>query len=93
MPLYDYEITAAGTDEVLAVISLSRPVKERDAITIRRRTVPDSVAIAGSAANSRAPGRQVLDAYRRIEQRVGSSSEFHRRLGHRPTAIKKAWAA
>lgn len=49
MPLYDYEVTDPDTGEVLAVLSVMRPIPKRDTITLTRRTVPNRVAIPGTA--------------------------------------------
>jgi hypothetical protein len=60
-------------------------------VTISRIQVPSSLAIVGSARNPGETANQVLDAYKRIEQRLGNTSEFQRRIGHSPSQVRKAW--
>ena len=92
MPLYEYEIRAGRSGEILGVLTLPLPVNERDSVELRRRTVPVSVGITGSAANPAEPARQVLGAYERLERRIGNNAEFRRRIGHSPAQVKHAWA-
>jgi hypothetical protein len=92
MPAYEYELLHPDTGAILARITLAVPVAERDAITLRRREIPNSVAIAGAARDPGQPANQVLDTYKRIETRLGNNREFRRRIGHSPEAIKRAWS-
>jgi hypothetical protein len=91
MPLYQFEILSRA-GEVLGEVQLPLRVEERDAVTLRRKPIPNSVGIAGSARNPGETANQVLDAYKRIEQRLGHTSEFRRRIGHSADQVKKAWA-
>jgi hypothetical protein len=93
MPAYDYEIINTATGAVLSRLTLPMPVTERDAITVRRHAVPETIGVAGAARDPSLPGNQVLAAYKRIEQRVGNNAEFRRRIGHSPETVKRAWSA
>ena len=92
MPVYEYEVRAGRSGEILGVITLPMPVSERDAVEIRRCPVPATIGIAGSVPDPAAPARQVLGAYERLERRIGNNAEFHRRIGHSPAAVKQAWS-
>jgi hypothetical protein len=92
VPVYEYEIRAGRSGEILGVITLPLPVSERDAVEISRRSVPASIGIVGSVPNPAAPDRQVLGAYERLERRIGNNAEFHRRIGHSPAVVKQAWS-
>jgi hypothetical protein len=90
MPCYQFDLIAPS-GSVLATVTLPLPVAERDQVILRRRSVPDSVGLAGCTADPARPDRQILAAYRRIESRLGNNREFHRRIGHTPAQIKRAW--
>lgn len=92
MPVYEYEVRAGRSGEILGVITLPLPVRERDAVEIHRRTVPESIGIVGAVPNPAEPARQVLGAYARLERRLGNNAEFHRRIGHSPAVVKQAWS-
>lgn len=71
MPVYDYEILDPVTGDVLETVSIPRLIEARDRISLRRCTVPNSIAIAGAA---RLPTQrdEVLSGYYREECRHGS---------------------
>ena len=91
MPLYEFDVIRAD-GEVLVTLALPLAVAERDAVTLRRRSVPASVGLTGAAADPGLPGNQVLRAYQRLEQRHGNTRAFRRRIGHSPEAVKRAWS-
>lgn len=91
MPLYEYELVDTSTGALLGQVNLARAVAERDGVTVRRRTVPRQVGIAGAAGDPGEGGRQVLETYRRLEQRMGNTTEFARKIGHSAEAVKRAW--
>ena len=93
MPNYEYEVVNAASGEVLSEFSLAVPVDERDAVTLRRKAAPASIGIAGSARDASRPGHQVLEAYKRLEHRLGNNREFQRRIGHSPEQVRHAWGA
>lgn len=65
MPQYEYEIPELGQR-----VTLIRAVEERDApIQVVRRTVPDSITIAGSASNPFDFDQQYQQGLRRVEER------------------------
>lgn len=76
MPAYDYEVVRGG--KVLGTLTLVMPIAERDAVFIRRRTVPDHVTVMGSAHDPMDFTSSVLRGYYKKEQREGSrfKSEF-----------------
>jgi hypothetical protein len=92
MPTYEYELCHCETGEVLGRITLALRVAERDSVTLRRSAIPKSVAVNGAARDPGQPKNQVLDTYKRIEQRLGSNAEFRRRIGHSPDTVKRAWS-
>jgi hypothetical protein len=92
VPVYEYEVRAGRTGEILGVITLPLPVSERDTVEISRRGVPSSIGIVGAVPDPAAPARQVLGAYGRLERRIGNNAEFQRRIGHSPAVVKQAWS-
>lgn len=65
MPLYVFENPAYGLRaEVLFAIA-ERP----DEIVLKRKTVPDRIAVAGSAASDYAQRSDLGYAYKRLEER------------------------
>jgi hypothetical protein len=65
MPAYEYEIPEAGQ-----TITLIRPVERRDEpVIVRRVQVPQSIAIAGAAANPFDPEAQMRLGWKRLEER------------------------
>lgn len=65
MPQYEYDIPELGQR-----VTLIRAVEERDApIRVVRRTVPDTVAIVGAAANPFDFDTQYKQGLRRVEER------------------------
>ncbi len=91
MPVYEYDlINSKG--EVLGAVQLPLAVENRDDVHVRRAQLPASICISGAAADPADQARQVLTAYKRAEQRIGSNSEFASRLGHTPEQIKRAWS-
>ncbi len=91
MPNYEFQLCHAGTGEVLGAVTIPLSVEQRDCVVLRRAPLPRSVAIAGAASDPGRQSSQVLQAYRRAEQRAGSTSDFFRRIGHTPAQVKKAW--
>jgi hypothetical protein len=88
MPAYDFELIHKDTGAVIATVPLILPVNDRDAVVLQRRTVPDSVLIAGAAANPHDQASSVLAGYYKEEQKAGS------RFASAFTAeeIKRAWS-
>lgn len=91
MPLYEFDLIDPS-GQTVASLALPLPVADRDALTLRRRTVPATVGISGAAADPGQAGRQVLRAYQRLEQKHGNTREFRRRIGHSPAAVQRAWS-
>jgi len=72
MPAYDYEIP-----ELDATVTLIRPVERRDEpLRLVRRTVPDSISIAGAAANPHDPDAQMRAGFKRLEERGQLPRDF-----------------
>ena len=72
MPAYEYECPELGL-----TTTLLRPVEERDKpLQLIRRTVPDSIAIAGAAANPHDPDAQMRAGFRRLEERGQLPRDF-----------------
>lgn len=65
MPLYVFENPAHGLRVELPFAIAERP----DEIVLRRKTVPDRIAVAGSAASDYAQRSDLGHAYRRLEER------------------------
>ncbi len=93
VPNYEYELVNTDSGEVVASLSLALPIAQRDALTLRRRVAPASLGIPGAAPDPTQPGNQVLEAYKRLERRLGNNSEFQRRIGHSSAQVKAAWAS
>lgn len=93
MPAYQYELLHSGTGAILSRITVVVPVAERDDVTVRRQPVPSSIGIAGAARDPGQSSNQVLEAYKRLENRIGNNREFRRRIGHTPETVKRAWSA
>lgn len=76
MPGYCYEVVRNG--KVEGTLTMIVPVKERDSVFIRRKTVPDRVTVMGHAADPMHFESSVLGGYYKKEQREGSrfKSEF-----------------
>lgn len=91
MPLYDIELLVRG--EVVGIVSLPLAVEDRDKVKLRRSPLPRSIAISGAAQDPGESAYSTLTAYKRIEQRMGNTSEFRRRIGHSPEQVKRAWAS
>lgn len=92
MPNYEFEICDSQTGATVGVVTLHRPVDARDRVEIRRKTAPRSIMICGTAAPKLDQASEVLAGYRRAEEKMGSTREFHRSLGEfTPSQIKKAW--
>lgn len=72
MPAYQYECPELGL-----TLTLLRPVDERDKpLRLIRRTVPDSIAIAGAASNPHDPDAQMRAGFRRLEERGQLPRDF-----------------
>ncbi len=91
MPLYEFQVVNQNTGEVLETINLPLAVDDRDAATLRRAPLPRSLAIQGHAEDPTNQANQVLNGYKRIEQRIGNNSEFQRKIGHSAEQVKVAW--
>ncbi len=72
MPAYEYELFDPLTGEVVEVVTAVRPVDKRNSVEIRRRELPRSIAIAGSAVACDAIDRTVMRGYQRQEEKLGS---------------------
>lgn len=88
MPAYEFEVVNEASGETLATLTLPLPIEQRDNVTIKRRTVPRSVAVAGVAGDPFDQGKRVLEGYRRAEEKMGSrfKSEFT------PDQVRRAMA-
>lgn len=72
MPAYEYECPELGL-----TLTLLRSVDERDKpLQLVRKTVPDSIAIAGSAANPHDPDAQMRAGFKRLEERGNLPRDF-----------------
>jgi hypothetical protein len=92
MPTYEFEILDSQNGTPIGVVTLHRPVEARDRVEIRRKTAPRSIMICGVATPKLDQASEVLAGYRRAEEKMGSTREFHRSLGEfTPAQIKKAW--
>jgi hypothetical protein len=91
MPLYEYEaVNRRG--EVLMRFSLPLAVEDRDDVTVRRAPLPRSLSVLSAAPNTeQRVANDVMNAYRRIEQRLGNNRDFQRRIGHSADQVKAAW--
>ncbi len=87
MPLYEF-VAKVGR-KIVGRVTLPIPVEERDKVAFTRSTIPERVAISGSA--EAAMPNPTLRALHRIEQRTGTTRDFHRRLGFTPETIKRVW--
>lgn len=72
MPAYEYELVREDTGERIAAVTAIVPVDARDRLVLRRKTVPRSVAISGSAPNERALRASALNGYKKLEEKHGS---------------------
>lgn len=92
MPLYAFEVVNKTTGEVVTHFDAKLPVLQRDELEVRRNGVPESLNIAGAAADPTNPNTQVLSTCKRMEQRMGTT-ELQRRLGGMPIeTVKQAWS-
>lgn len=78
MPLYDFEIVNGKTFVVEATVSIRLPVGDREAMVLRRKTVPDHLTVMGHAGDPMEFTSSVMRGYHKKEEREGSrfKSEF-----------------
>lgn len=107
MPLYAFELRDPKTGEMVRYFDVPLPVNMRDSLTRKqaeehvgeiandrtlelvRQTVPQRIGLAGITAH---PGNnESLRCLYRAEQRMGSSTEFHQKIGFSPETYKNAW--
>lgn len=89
MPLYSFEIYHPDTGEVVVHFDVPLPVAQRDKLALRRNGIPETLAIANSAPSPDVDAN--LRVLYRAEQRMGSTTEFHRKIGFAPEEYKRVW--
>lgn len=72
MPSYEYELIDGETGRVLVCLPVLVPVAKRDAVRLRRRTVPRTVTIAGAATAPDDAQQCTMKGYHRQEEKLGS---------------------
>jgi len=88
MPAYEFEILNEATGKPIGTFTAVLPVDQRNDVSIRRVTVPRSVAISGGV-HVPTQGEEVMRAFHKEEQRLGSrfkAGEFTK------DQIKRAWS-
>lgn len=90
MPSYEYEIQD-GNGKVLSTLTFISSVESRDAITIKRKTVPQRVAFLGTAPdNPHDANRVSIKKLAKYENQLGGP-EFRRRMGMPAAKAAEVW--
>lgn len=94
MPLYEFDVIREGrsigvTQIPLAVCDRDNPPPHYGG-TLVRRQVPSRISIVGLQSIENRTASETLNAYRRVEQRIGTTA-MRQRIGHHPEQVKRAW--
>lgn len=91
MPLYSFTVVDTKTGEVVHRFDVPLAVAERDNLQLRRSSLPERLAISGSAQNPHEGGNEYMRAVRNYELRHGTTA-FRRNVGYDPVTVKMAAA-
>lgn len=90
MPLYAFELRNQDTGEIVAHFDLPLPVGQRDALEVRRLSVPDRLNVVGLAPDPYQ--NSTLRCLHRAEERMGNTAEFYHKIQFSPETYKRVWA-
>jgi hypothetical protein len=91
MPLYDFQVIEKQSGRVLETVAVNLPIAKRDEVEFRRVTVPQRVAVMGSAPDNPHDLHSVdMRNLHKSEERLGSN--FDKIMGRSKKEMRKIWS-